>query len=366
MTVIIRRLKSPKIFQWLTLGVMLSGNFLLPAAARAAESKPLNLVTSPLPISLSVAPGTNVTTDLRVKQSGPDTEKLKISLMKFGAFGTEGKPRLLDRAPGDDYFDWVRFDRTTFDAPSNVWQTIKMTINVPKSAAFGYYYAVVFSRAGDDQAPVGESQPTAAYNGGSAVLVLMDAKVPNAKREMTLDSFTSAHRVYEFLPADFDVKFKNTGNVHMVPHGNIFIMSGKKQVATLDLNDAQGNILPGSSRVYPLQWMDGFPHFEKVTEDGKVKLDKNKKPVMHLVWSNGGAGASEVTPHLRFGKYTAHLFAVYDDGARDVPMESTISFWVIPWRFLLAVLLVIVLIGAGVYAATRGALRGVRTIARRK
>ena len=363
---VINRFKFKRALQTFILSALVVGDFLMPVAAGAAESKPLNLVTSPLPISLSVAPGAVVTSDLRVKQAGPNTEHLKVTLMKFSAFGDEGKPRLLDRGPGDDYFDWVKFDKPAFDAPSNVWQNIKMTISVPKSAAFGYYYAVVFSRAGDDKAPTGEAQPTAAYNGGSAVLVLLDAKVPNAKRELSLASFATKHRVYEFLPSEFDVKLKNTGNVHAVPHGNIFIMSGNKQVASLDLNDAQGNILPGSGRLFPIEWQDGFPHNEKVTEDGKVKLDKHNNPVMHLVWSNGGGGASEVAPHLRFGYYTAHLFAVYDDGTRDVPMEATVGFWVIPWRFLLAVLLVILLIGAGVYAATRGAVRGVRTIGRRK
>lgn len=355
-----------RLYQRLLVLALIIAGIVMPAMADAAESKSLNLVTSPLPISLSVLPGTNVTTDLRIKQSGPVTERLKVTLMKFSAFGDEGKPRLLDRGPGDDYFDWVKFDKPAFDAPSNVWQNIKMTINVPKSAAFGYYYAVVFSRAGDDKAPIGEAQPTAAYNGGSAVLVLLDAKVANAKRELSLGSFTTKHRVYEFLPSEFDINFKNTGNVHAVPHGNIFIMSGKKQVASLDINDAQGNILPGSGRLFPIDWQDGFPHYEKVTEDGKVKLDKQNNAVMHFVWSNGGAGASEVSPHLRFGYYTAHLFAVYDDGSRDVPMEATVGFWVVPWRFLLAVLVVILLIGAGVYAATRGAVRGARSLTRRK
>ena len=342
------------------------GEFLLPSAVLAAESKPLELITSPLPISLSVQPGANVTTDIRVKQSGPDTQHLKVSLMKFGSFGDAGKPKLLDRGPGDDYFDWVKFDKTTFDAPSNVWQTVKMTINVPKSAAFGYYFAVVFTRAGDDKAPAGVNTPTAAVNGGSAVLVLMDAKVPNAKRELNLASFTALHRVYEFLPSEFELKFKNPGNVHIVPHGNIFISQGKTQVASLDINDAQGNILPGSSRLFPLDWQDGFPHKEKVIQDNKVKMDKNNNPVMHLVWSNGGAGSTDVSPHFRFGKYSAHLFAVYDNGTQDVPMEATVTFWVIPWRFLLLVLLIVVLIGGGVYAATRGAVKGVRKISGRK
>ena len=238
-----------------------------------------------------------------------------------------------------------------------------MTINVPKSAAFGYYYGVVFSRVGDDQAP---GSNTNAINGGTAVLVLLDAQVPGAKRQLKLETFTTEHRLYEYLPSSFDVKFANVGNVHMVPHGNVFIMKGKKEVGSLVLNDQLGNILPQSHRVYPTEWLDGFPHNEKIVEDGKVKLDEKQKPVTHLVWSNGGEGAKDLRPHLRFGKYTAHLFAVYDDGVRDVPMEATLEFWVIPWRFLLVVLLVILVTVFGFFGFARGAWKGLRRIGRRR
>jgi hypothetical protein len=308
---------------------------LVPAGVMAADSKPLNLITSPLPIDLVVDPGKSVTTDIRVKQDGGDNETLKVALMKFGAYGSTGKPTLLDRAPGDDYFDWVKFDKTTFAAPNDVWQTVKMTINVPKTAAFGYYYAVVFERAGDDTHPAGTN--TNAIAGGTAVLVLLDTNNPNAKKQLSIVSLQSQHGVYEFLPANFNVTLKNTGNVHVVPHGNIFIMKGKQQIAALDLNDEQGNILPNSNRIYPVTWTDGFPHFEQVVQDGKVVLDKNNKQVMKLVWSNGG-GSKDPKPHLRMGRYTAHLLAVYDDGTRDVPLEAEITFWVIPWKLFLGII----------------------------
>jgi hypothetical protein len=335
-----------------------------------AAGKPLDLEMSPLPINLVTDPGKTVTTELRIKQAGPNTEKLKVSLMKFGAFGDSGKPQILERGPGDDYFDWVKFDRPTFEAPANVWQTVKMTINVPKTAAFGYYYAVVFTRVGDDARKDGN---TSSIAGGTAILVLLEARVPNAKRQMELLSLTSKHRVYEFLPADFEVKFRNTGNVHVVPHGDIFIMSGKKSVATLPINGAQGNLLPASNRIFPVTWLDGFPHIEKVLDGDKAKLDKKGRPMFHLVWNNGGleggtagnAGSFQA-PHVRFGKYTAHLFAVYDNGGRDVPVESTLDFWVIPWRFLLVLLLVLGLAGFGIYAAVRGAFRGAKRIGRRR
>ena len=336
---------------------------IMPFGATAADQpKSLNLITSPLPINLATLPGNTVGTDLRVKQAGGDTEKLKVSLMKFAAYGDEGKPRLLDRGPGDDFFDWVKFDKTQFDAPSNVWQTVHMTINVPKSAAFGYYYAVVFSRAGDD---VRREGGTNSINGGTAVLVLLDAQVANARRSTQLASFTSVHRLYEFLPAKFDVKFHNDGNVHLVPSGNVFISKGKDQVATLPFNAELGNILPGSNRIYNTSWTDGYPHNEPVVEDGKTKVDASNQTVTKLVWNNGDT-TKETTPHLRFGKYTAHLFAVYDDGQRDVPLEAEISFWVIPWRFLLVLLAIVLLVGFGVYGLVRGTWRGARRFGRKK
>jgi hypothetical protein len=308
---------------------------LLPFPAQAADPKPLNLITSPLPINLIVDPGKSVTTEIRVKQNSGEDARLKVDLMKFGAYGTEGKPELLDRGPADSYFDWVKFDKTTLTAPNNVWQTVKMTINVPKTAAFGYYYAVVFSRAGDDTRP--DTGNTNAIKGGTAVLVLLDAHTAGAKRQVAIDSVQSTHGVYEFLPATFNVALHNTGNVHVVPHGNVFIMKGKKQIAVLDLNDEQGNILPGSHRIYPVEWTDGFPHFEKTVEDGKVTMGKDGKPKMHLVWNNGG-GNKDIKPHLRMGRYTAHVFAVYDDGQRDVPLEAEVTFWVIPWKLFLTVI----------------------------
>jgi hypothetical protein len=336
------------------------GSLVMPAAALAADAggdTGLVLQVSPLPINLAVQPGKSVSTDLRVKQNGNQTYRLKVNLMKFQAYGEEGKPELKDREPGDDYFDWVKFDKTEFDAPANVWQTVKMTINVPKTAAFGYYYAVAFSRVGDD---VKRGERTNSIAGAAATLVLLDALSPNAKRSVSLASFESTHRVFEYLPATFNVKLRNTGNVHVVPHGDIFIMKGKKQVGVVPINSGLGNMLPGSNRIYPAKWKEGFPVYEEVTQDGKVKLDKNGKQVQKLKWDWSHAN------QFRMGKYTAHLFAVYDDGSRDQTVEAQISFWVIPWRMLLLVLLVLLVVGFGIFSATRGSIRKLSRLRRRR
>jgi hypothetical protein len=304
-----------------------------PTSALAASSG-INLTTSPLPVNLSSNPGQTITTDLRIQNSDSQSQKIKVSLMKFSAYGETGKPALQDRAPGDDYFDWVSFSPSVFTASPNQWQTVKMTIKVPKEAAFGYYYAVIFSPV--DQNPTGKGSK---FIGSTAILVLLDVKSPNAKRSAEIANFSVNRKFYEFLPANFSVRLHNTGNVHLLPAGTIYIKRGSKQVAAIPLNSQHGSILPNSYRVYTAAWSDGFPVYQTKQVDGRVVLDKNDQPVQQLKWN-----FNQVT-HLKFGHYTANLLAVYDNGSRDVPLEASVSFWVIPLRLVAIVIGLLALIG---------------------
>jgi hypothetical protein len=209
---------------------------------------------------------------------------------------------------------------------------------VPKSAAFGYYFAVEYLRASDVTPQPGK----AVAHGAVATFILLNADAKGAKREAQIAAFSADKKTYEFLPASFSIKVRSTGNVHVAPYGNIFIAKGNKQVDAIDVNASRGNVLPNGSRFFASSWSDGFPvHQTKVSPDGQPLIDKNGQPQMSLKWDFGHAN------RLRFGHYTAHLVMVYDNGQRDVPMEATLSFWVIPWRVIgiLLVVSVFVLVG---------------------
>jgi hypothetical protein len=313
------------------------------ASNHVATAGPLSIITSPLPISLSTDPGKPVTADLRVKNNGSTTERLKIDLMKFSAFGEDGKPRLEDPEPTDDYFKWVSFPSPVFTAEPGVWKTVRMTINPPKTAALGYYYAAVFSRADSDRP---EERQTA-LKGGTATLVLLDVRSPNAKRALDVLEFSSSRRVYEFLPASFTVKLRNPGNIHLRPIGTIFITRGKREVDQITVNSELGNILPGSNRIFESKWHNGFPVYTEKTADNKVVLDDKGKQVHELKWD------FTQVPKLRFGRYHAHLAMAYDDGKRDVPLEADVSFWVIPWRLVIASFFIAVFVLIGLYSTGR-------------
>lgn len=320
-------------------------NILLPVAVSAQATTtrpPLSLTTSPIPLNVVTQPGETVTADLRVKNNNTSTEKLKIELLKFGANGETGNPQLREREAKDTYFEWVSFSEDTFTAEPGVWKTIKMTIKTPPSAAFGYYLAVLFSRATPDK-PTGGSS---AVEGGVASLVLLDVNAPGSKREASVISLTADRKVYEFLPANFKIKLRNNGNVHVAPAGSIFIKRGDKQIALIDFNTQRGNILPASTRAFEATWNDGFPYYDVKTSGTKTTKE--------LKWDFGQI------QKLRIGHYTATLVAVYDDGQRDIPIEATVGFWIIPWRILGVLLLILLLVGAGLWMILRSIWKKIR------
>lgn len=324
--------------------LFLSWLFFKPTIIIAADNG-LNLVTSPLPINLVGEPGATVSAQLKIKNGGDTPETLEIGLMKFSAYGDEGKPRLMDREKGDDYFDWISFSEKEFVLNPNEWKTIEATITIPAQAAFGYYYAVTFSRKNED---IPGGPRSTKIIGASASLILLEVRVPNAIREVEVLEFSTPQKLYEFLPATFLVKLKNKGNVHVAPRGNVFIDGwGQKDVAILDINDLKGNVLPGTNRIFESEWKDGFPFYEQQIANNQVVTDAHGKPIKKLKWD-----FSQV-PKLRVGKYTANMLLVYDDGKKDVPIEAKLEFWVVPWRLMTVSIVVILLVLVGLYSLVK-------------
>jgi hypothetical protein len=69
-------------------------------------------------------------------------------------------------------------------------------------------------------------------------------------------------------------------------------------------------------------------------DNGRVVTGKDGQPARTLKWD-----LSKI-PHLKFGHYTANLLAAYDNGKQDVPLEASVSFWVVPWRLIILAVLI--------------------------
>jgi hypothetical protein len=307
-----------------------------------------NVILTPVSQELEAKQGAPVTTTIQIQNQGIVTEHLRALIYTFGAHGEDGTPQLIKPTANDDFINWASLSTTQFDAEPNVWASVKLTINPPKTAAFGYYYAVIFTRANQPAA----ISKQANLLGAAASLVLVNVQAPGAKRALDIAEFSTAHKTMEFLPANFTVRMHNTGNTHVAPRGNIFIKKGNQNIALLEVNLEKGQILPNSYRLFDETWADGTPVYKQKRVDSKTVMDKKTgKPVTTLDWNNFNLSK------LRFGHYTARLVMVYNNGSGDIADTAALSFWVIPWRIIGVGLLALIVALAGLWSIAIRPLR---------
>lgn len=299
----------------------------------------VNMTFSPPFISLNTDPGESIDSEFKVRNNNNFAEYFKVEVNKI-VTATDGTATSIEPLSSSDEFGkWISLSETEFKLDPNQTKTIEFTVSPPDNSALGYYYALVVKRIQENAPDQG-----AGVSGSGAVPVLLTVKSPNAKREVQIADFKTSKLFYEYLPTEFQITVKNTGNLHVAPVGDIFIDSMiTPELANIPVNTARGNVLPNASRVYQVSWDDGFAVVQpKKTENGEVV--KNSKGENEYETKYDFSKADK----FRFGKYTAHLLLVYDNGERDIPLEATVSFWIIPWKILLGAGVIAALVLAGV------------------
>jgi hypothetical protein len=288
-----------------------------------------DVTVSPVFFDLTSSPGENLTEKIRIRNNTNSSLPIKIEVKRLTG---DASGNLVLRDNGlDNFLSWINFPNgNSIVAKPLEWTDIPFYIKIPSDAAYGYYFAISFTQ--DDSSPLAKTG--AKITGAAAIPILLNVKKEGAKAEAKILDFSTKSFINEYLPIDFLVKVQNQGNVHIRPHGNIFISSQTgKDIAVLDVNGNLANIIPNTIRSFNASWDDGFLVLEPIVENGVTKLDKNGKPLKHLVinWNK--------LTSFRVGKYTANLILVFDNGTRDVSLSSTLTFWVIPWKAIAVIIL---------------------------
>lgn len=328
------------LFAFLVFGAVV-GVSLATSHYAAADDGEFFLRVSPSPLVVTMKPGETNSYDLKIYNASSKPEHLTIAPRSF-EIDNNGEIKLDDTKVPPVIGEWVSFSAPAFTVQPGQWYTEKVTLAIPKEAGFSYSFALSIARQDDPQAvDVGRK-----LKASIAVFTLVNIDKPGATRTLELDKLSLEKNFYEYLPATLNVRLKNTGNSIVRPSGNIFIQRGSNDqdpLGALPLNPNSGYILPGKVRTLSVDWSDGFPV-------NKTSTDSSGKEKTNLDWNWGNLS------HIRFGKYTAKVVAIYNDGVRDVPITGEVSFWVIPWKLLLGLLVVILLIGAGIWSITSKAV----------
>ena len=337
----------------LLLASLLGLSLVIFASFKTLAQSPTNydVTVSPVFFDLSANPSSSVSDKIRIRNNTSSPLPIRIEVKRLT--GDVNGDLTLKTDNSDNSMSWIKFQALNFVAKPLEWTDVPFTIDIPKEAAYGYYYAITF--VNDTNSPLGKTG--AAITGAAAVPVLLNVRKEGAKFEGKFVSLKVDQDWYEYPPVKILSTFENTGNVHIRPHGNIFIKdSFGRQVAVLDLNSTQGAILPDTRKTFNNIWNDSFITREPKIENGQVALDKNGNPKTELKIR------FDKILDLRIGRYTATALAVISTANKDIPFQSEVSFFVMPWKVVIGVILFVIFASIGFFSTFKNIVRRILKI----
>ncbi len=272
--------------------------------AHGQRTNASNIELSPAKINVSINPGEEYTQTFRVGNYSGSPQTLYIFIKDFTVINEEGTPnffeynQLNEESKRFALSQWVELPYDSVTIENNEVAEIDALIKIPEDAIAGGHYGAFFVQT---QAP--ESEGTAI---GSVMQItsLMLINVPGDIEENIVisDAYTDKSIYFEENPEiAFTTLLKNKGSVHGIPVGAFSISGGKgAKSKSVIYNQNQGAVLPGAPE-------------RKITE--VFSLSKNE--------------GSFIPP---IGKFTIELVARY--GTSNLPLETTILFWVLPAKFI--------------------------------
>ena len=221
--------------------------------------------------------------------------------------GSDGKSLTTissEAAPGPySIREYISFPNDTFDLDLGERAQIPVTITVPPNAEPGGFYGSVLVstvRKGGDADSLAPRSPIIARI-GSLIFLTIEGEVEKGGETIEINTINKTGKWYETGPIELGVLYENTGSVHLNPYGEISIknMIGEEV---------------------------GF-----VTLEPWFVLPKSLR-LREVVWDR----------EFLFGRYTVE--AQVNRGYEDIVDVVETSFWVLPWRMVGGVFLVLFII----------------------
>ena len=281
-----------------------------------------DFVVEPGKTEVFLNPGDNMVKNITITNRIDKTVKFKLTTEDFVGTDDPKQPVVLlgDESSPSSLKDFIVPEIREFSLDLGEKITIPVTISIPTNAEpRGYYGALIVSNDPAQQEGVTskevEGRTRIISRIGSLFLLKINGEGKESGEVKDFKIIGPKKLFYDQRPEGFEIAYKNTGNVHLVPYGTIAIKNiFGKVVSTLPV-DAYF-VLPDSTRYREINWTSGFG----------------------------------------LGRYTAHLSL--NKGYGDQYEYLDLSFWILPWKTLLFIFLVLTaLVSALYYFLTRFELR---------
>ena len=276
------------------------------SAPHVFAQEALTYTVSPTIYDMTANPGQVFKSTLRVINPNSFEIHLYLESQDFIPKGEEGVPQFLPagKTSGDQstLAQWIQIDKDIVVAPEQTVE-VPFVVFVPNDASPGGHFAALMVSTKQSESDLKETKVQTAQ----AISSLLFLRVTgNVTENSTVRSFRTTSYLLSKPEATFELRIENKGNVHVQPQGEIKIynMWGQER-GTIPINQQAlfGQVLPNSVRKFAFQWSSE--------------------------WS-----ISDI------GRYTAVATLAYGTDKRQF-MSADTAFWIIPWKFLLLIVVVV-------------------------
>ncbi len=258
-----------------------------------------DFVVGPGKVDVTVLPGTSKTVEMLVSNRTGERRIFNLTLEDMvGSRDPETSMVLLGSDTGPySIKDYVHVPSFRFELGHNQRARIPVTITLPPNAEPGGLYGSVLVDTTAVDAVKGDPDGTAPQSAIIARIgTLFFITIPgDIARDGELNDFATVPKqmFYQNGPIPFGIYFENKGNMHLAPYGEIRIRNMfNEEVGSVELEP--WFVLPQSLRLREVTWNREF----------------------------------------LFGRYTATV--AINRSYDDIIDTQEYSFWVLPWKFLLA------------------------------
>ncbi len=284
---------------------------LKPADALGEAS--LSLGFAPTAMYLTLEPGETYEDDITFWNLSPSTLKYRVQVKGFKQIeDVPGTSRIhTDFEESNDPYSaskWVEVEATDVELHPNEYFKLPFKITVPKDVAIGEFHTLIFLQSIPNQNPLQGSSTLADLGSGPAILINTG---DNISESASLEYFKTEKKFYEYPPVTYLTRYLNNGNTHITPAGDIVIENFLGQeIDRITFNPNRQSLLRANSAVYTNDW-ENPPIFFK---NGKIAIGPIKAKLI-------------TTYRANFPGFS--------------PLSATTTFWILPWKIILGVILAI-------------------------
>ncbi|MBY0538373.1 LytR C-terminal domain-containing protein [Patescibacteria group bacterium] len=237
---------------------ILVGVFTVPLVTLAQSDRTQTLSVSPTLFQMSANPSQSWTSEIRVVNVNDYPITVYPQVVNFAPSGETGTGSLIpifaEETQGKTLAEWVTLSQSEVLILPQQTVTIPFSVTVVDDAAPGGHYAAILVGT----KPPARTNEAAQVQTAQFVTALIFVRVSGDVLEAgNIREFTTAKTINSEPNIQFDVRFENTGNVHLQPQGDITITNmwgSQRGVIPINYQTHFGNVLPNSIRKFSFTW----------------------------------------------------------------------------------------------------------------